>query len=129
MVDSKENYKFDLGFKELTIMNFLVGDKFLYSCDSKLRYRSEITRRNKMWAIFKGLKVFKSQIYPNIHLHRQTLKNSKTQEGSQLLMAYKIPCQNHVQWTRTKQSPIAPLIPMSDQDRISPYIINTISSR
>ena len=95
-------------------MNFLVGDKFLYSCDPKVRFRSEITQRNKIRQIFNGLKVFKSQIYPNIHLHRQTLKNSKTQEGSQLLMAYKIPCQNHVQCTRTKQSPIAPLILMSD---------------
>ena len=40
MVDGKENYKFDLGFKGLTIMNFLVGDKFLYSCD--LRLDSEV---------------------------------------------------------------------------------------
>ena len=40
MVDSKENYKFDLGFKELTIMNFLVGDKFLYL--SNLRLDSEV---------------------------------------------------------------------------------------
>ena len=129
MVDSKENYKFDLGFKGLTIMNFLVGDKFLYSCDPKVRFRSKITQRNKIWQIFKGLKVFKSQIYPNIHLHRQTLKNSKTQEGSRLLMACQNHVQNHVQCTRTKQSPIAPLIPMSDRDRISPHIINTISSR
>ena len=40
-----------------------------------------------------------------------------------------LPCQENLTMAKNKKNPCMPLTPMSDQDRISPYNIITISSR